>query len=358
MKSAPAFLLAIGLAVAASPAPSADRIVVVAGGGTDTNSTAPLRALDARLNGPFGVDFDSEGNLYLVEMPATRVRKLDPGGNLSVIAGTGEKGGRNGPALSAQFNGLHSLAVFSDQIFVADTWNNQVRVVFLANGTVKPGIGTGEKGFSGDGHDARAAKFGGIYCVSVGGDQQFYLADLDNLRIRALDPKTGRVRTVAGNGTKGVPTDGAQAVDAPLLDPRAVIADALGRVYILERGGNALRMVDTNGAIRTIAGTGAKGFSGDGGSARDATMNGPKHLCFDLDGSVLIADTENHAVRRYTPRDGKINRVAGTGKRGSRGAGASPLECELNQPHGVTLRRDGTIYICDSSNNRVLRIEK
>jgi sugar lactone lactonase YvrE len=346
----------LGLFLAACSVGASERIILVAGGGANTNTTSPLPALSAKLTAPFGVDFDSSGNLYLVEMTANRARKLDASGTLSVIAGTGEKGFADGPALAAKFNGIHNLAVAEDRILLADTFNSRVRM--LRGGKISTLVGAGDKGFDGDGGDPAHAAFGNIYCVSIGGDRLVYLADLDNFRIRAVDPKTGWVRTVAGNGSKGVPVDGSQATNAPLLDPRAVIADAAGRIYILERNGNALRVVDTNGAIRTVVGTGAKGFSGDDGDALQATLNGPKHLCFDLDGSILIADTENHAIRRYTPRDGKIARVAGTGKKGDQGIGGPPLECGLNQPHGVTVHRDGTLYICDSSNGRVLKIVK
>ena len=167
-----------------------------------------------------------------------------------------------------------------------------------------------------------------------------------------------RRKAVAGNGQKGVPEDGALATAAPLVDPRAVIADAKGRVYILERGGHALRVVDADGKIKTVVGTGRQGNSGDGGDARQATLNGPKHLCFDRDGNVVIADTENHVIRKYLPRENRIVRVAGSGKKGRGGIGGPPLDAELNQPHGVFVRNDGTLYIADSSNDRVLRIEK
>jgi sugar lactone lactonase YvrE len=277
---------------------------------------------------------------------------------LTVVAGTGEKGDRDGKALDAQFNGPHNLASSGNDILLADTWNNCVRALNPANGTVRRMIGTGEKGFASDGGPALDAKFGGIYCVSVGGDQQLYLADLDNLRIRAVDPRTYLVRTVAGNGKKGVPADGAKATEAPLVDPRAVIADAQGRVYVLERSGNALRVVDGDGAIKTVVGTGEKGNRGDGGDARQATLNGPKHLCFDLDGNVLIADTENHVIRKYLLREQRIVRVAGSGRKGAQGVGGPPLEVELNQPHGVCVHQDGTLYISDSSNHRVLKIVK
>jgi len=337
---------------------AAETVALVAGGGSDTNTSTPIKAAEAKLSAPFGVDFDRAGNLYVVEMTGQRVRRLDHSGMLTVIAGTGEKGARDGAASQAQFNGIHNLAISGDQIFLADTWNNRVRVLDLKAGNVSRVIGTGEKGFAGDGRGAVNAQFGGIYCVSIGGDGQLYLADLDNLRIRAVDPKTGLVRTVAGNGKKGVPPDGAKAIDAPLVDPRAVIADRAGRVYVLERNGNALRMVETNGTIRTIVGTGQKGNSGDGGAALRATLNGPKHLCLDLDGNILIADTENHVVRKYLLGDGRIIRIAGSGKKGNKGVGGLPLEVELNQPHGVYVHADGTLYISDSSNHRVLKLAR
>lgn len=352
------FLLVVTVISVQTHPARAQRIVLVAGGGSDTNTTAPIKATDAKLNGPFGVDFDSAGNLYLVEMTGHMVRKLDANGMLSVVAGAGEKGFRDGAALNAKFNGIHNLAIHDDNILLADTWNNSVRRFDLKTPQVTRVIGTGEKGFSGDGGSATLARFGGIYCVSVGLDQQLYLADLDNSRIRVVNPKTGLVRTVAGNGRKGVPADGSVATNAPLNDPRAVIADALGRVYILERNGHSLRLVDTNGLVRTLIGTGQKGNSGDGGDARQATMDGPKHLCFDLDGNVLIADTENHVIRHYNPRTGIITRLAGTGKKGAKGIGGPPLDAELSQPHGVYVHRDGTLYISDSSNHRVLRIVK
>ncbi|MBL8992482.1 MAG: hypothetical protein JNM63_04025 [Spirochaetia bacterium] len=134
-------------------------------------------------------------------------------------------------------------------------------------------------------------------------------------------------------------------------------ADAGGRIYILERGGHCLRLVDEKGVIRTVAGTGQKGFSGDGGEATLAKMNGPKHLWVESSGDVLIADAENHAIRRYLPRENRIVLVAGTGKKGMGGLGGPPELAELNRPHGV-FAATGVIYIADSENNRILKIEK
>ena len=338
----------------------AANLVLVAGGGE--NTADGINATEAKLSAPFGVDFDRAGNMYLVEMTGYRVRKVDPRGIITTVAGTGVKGdaGDGGPALLAQCNGMHNLAVApNEDIFLADTWNNRVRKIDARTKVISTAVGTGERGFSGDGGPAAQAKFGNIYCASLDPKgENLYLADLDNRRVRAVNLRTGIVRTVAGNGDKGAPKDGVAAIEAPLVDPRAVAADAKGNIYVLERSGNALRAVDRDGKIHSVVGTGQKGASGNGGDARLATLNGPKHLCIDLDGNVIIADTENHAIRKYLPREGKIVRVAGNGKKGVNGLNGPPEEAELNQPHGVYMHRDGTLYIADSSNDRVLKIER
>ncbi len=344
-------------ALASCQAARADKVVLVVGEG---GPVSPV--VKGKLVGPFGVDFDKAGNMYLVEMTGGRFLKVDDKGTLTTVGGTGEKGsgGDDGPAAKAEFNGMHSLAVAPDgTVFLADTWNNRVRKYDPKTGVIKNFAGTGEKGFAGDGGAADKARFGGVYCLAIDGrGERMYLADLDNRRIRMIDLKTNVVSTVAGNGEKGVPKDGAEAVKSPLVDPRAVAVDAKGDVYILERSGNALRVVDAAGKIRTVAGTGEKGASGDGGDALKATMNGPKHLCVDREGNVLIADTENHLIRKYLPAEGKIVRVAGTGKKGTAGVGGPPAKVELSQPHGVYVHSSGAVYVADSSNNRVLRIER
>jgi sugar lactone lactonase YvrE len=171
-----------------------------------------------------------------------------------------------------------------------------------------------------------------------------------------VDLKTGIVSTVAGNGQRGVPPDGAVATEAPLVDPRAVAVDSANNIYLLERSGHALRVADSTGKIRTLVGNGKSGSSDGDGDARQATLNGPKHLCIDLDGNVIIADTENHLIRKYVPSQQQVVRIVGSGRKGTRGVGGPPHEVELNQPHGVYLHRDGTLYISDSSNHRVLKL--
>ncbi len=341
--------LAAGLLTASSV--RADKVVLVAGGGNATD--LPAKALDAALHEPFGTEFDEAGNLWIVEMVSgNRLLKIDAAGILTHVAGRMPAGfsGDNGPAREAQFNGPHNLAVLpKGRVLVGDTWNGRVREVDLSAGTLKS--------LSSYEVPADRAKGAGPYCITLSDSKtKLYIADLRQVWV--LDLETSELKLLAGNGKKGIPADGAQAVNEPLVDPRAVAPDHAGNVYILERGGHALRVVDAEGKIRTVVNASGKGGnSGDGGPALEALLNGPKHLCADRDNSILIADAENNLVRRYVPGTGKIERVAGTGIKGSTGVGGPPEKCELARPHGVTIHpKTGELYITDSYNNRVLRI--
>ena len=344
--------LIIAAVLCLTRAAAADKIVLVAGGGHAAPNGIP--ATQAELKEPFGVAFDKAGNLFIIEMSkGQRLLKVDQQGTITHIAGTGEGGGAGdgGPALKAQFNGPHNLAVtLAGDILIADTWNGRIRKVDLKANKV-----TSIPGFDVPADKARSA---GPYCITLDfTGTKLHVADLR--RIHVIDLKTGKSEVVAGNGQKGRPEDGTLAKDASLVDPRAVAADRKGNVYILERGGHALRVVGADGKIRTVVnGSGKKGATGDGGPALEATMNGPKHLCIDPDDNVIIADAENNLIRKYVPKDGKIYRVAGTGKMGKAGIGGPPEQVELARSHGVTIGPDGLLYITDSYNDRILRIER
>jgi hypothetical protein len=339
-------LVAVGLGLLiGSPSASSGRATLVVQGG---------------LNEPFGVAFAANGDAYIVEMGGNRVSVVDGAGHLRVVAGTGEPGlsGDGGPASQARLNNPHHLAFGPDgRLYVADTQNFCVRAIDLRTGVITRVAGTGVKGFAGDDGPAVDAQFGGIFAIAFRGSL-LYLCDLGNRRVRVVDLTSGIVKTIAGNGEKGVPADGQQALGQPLVDPRAVAVDATGNLYVLEREGHALRVVSTDGTIRTVAGTGTPGFSGDGGPARSAELRGPKHISIDdNDQTVLITDTENHVIRRYSPADGTISRVAGTGTPGSGGLGGPADRCELNRPHGAQVRpHSRAIYISDSENHRIIRV--
>lgn len=353
------FLFSVVFFLTTMPLAQAEKLVPYAGGGKEAEN---VPATQARLIQPFGIEFHPSGDAYIVELTGQRVLKVDPKGTFTIVGGTGKKGssGDGGPARQATFNGMHNLAIAPDgTVYLADTFNSLIRKYDPKTGVVSAFGGSLEKGYSGDGGPAVKAQFNGVFCIALNpkGDK-LYVTDLGNRRIRVIDLKTGIVELVAGNGEKGVPVDGSDAKTAPLVDPRACAVDRHGNVYILERGGNALRVVDAKGKIRTVVGTGKAGLSGDDGDGKDATLKGPKHLCIDLNDDVIIADTANHVIRRYSPKTGKITRIAGTGKMGSSGDGGDPLQVMFNEPHGVAVHPSGTLYIVDSMNHRVFRLEK
>jgi DNA-binding beta-propeller fold protein YncE len=335
----------------------ADKVVLVAGGGDGADGT---EAAKSKVVQPFAVDFDAGGTVYFVEMVGgERFRTIDNEGKVHTLAGSGTKGNATGDGdpLKAEFNGMHNLAVIGTTVYLADTFNATIRTFDLKTKKLTPFAGTGTKGYA-DGPSLKA-EFKETICIALTPDgKTLYVADIGNKRVRAIDTKSGTVSTVAGTGKAGVPKDGEPAKDQPLVDPRAVAADDKGNVYVLERSGHALRVIDKDGKIRTVAGTGKKGNGGNAGAALKAEMNGPKYASIDRDGSVLIADTENHQIRRYTPGKETMELVAGTGKAG-KGFDADPLKCELARPHGVSVHpKTGDLYIADSDNGRILKIER
>jgi DNA-binding beta-propeller fold protein YncE len=303
------------------------------------------------LKSPFGVDFDRQGNMWIVELEGGRVHRRSLDGELALIAGDGSQGykGDGERASAATFNGMHNVAVTpAGDVYIADSWNNCVRMIDKDTGVISTLAGTGEAGFSGDGGPAKKAKFDYVMCVTLNPSHtKLYLADLSNHRIRVIDLKTGVVSTVAGNGQAGVPEDGARAIESPLVDPRAVAVDSQERVYVLERAGHALRMVTPAGLIRTVAGTGQPG-AGDG-PANTAELNSPKHLCVDSEDNVYIADEANHLIRLYDIRQGTLSTVLG--------AGQGRPAVRLSHPHGVCFR-EGTLFVVDSGNNRILSLPR
>jgi sugar lactone lactonase YvrE len=301
------------------------------------------------LKRPFGVDFTPEGTMIIVELEGGRVHAMDPDGSFRTIAGDGSTGyeGDGGPSRTATFDGMHNVAVTPDgAILIADSWNHCVRRIDPADGTITTIAGTGAPGDSGDGGPATEATFNFIMCITLDATgNRLDLADLNNRRVRSVDLASGIVSAEAGNGQRGVPPDGAKATESPLVDPRAVASDSKGRLYILERSGHALRVVDPDGTIRTVAGTGVAGFRD--GPAQNAQLNGPKHLAIGPDDSVYIADDENAAIRRYDPETETITTVLGRGQ-------GSPTILLLH-PHGVCVEGD-QLYVVDTGHDRIFRM--
>jgi len=344
-------------AAAFSADKAAEKFTVIAGGGTAIDGGP---ATGVKLNQPFCFHVMPDGSAWLAEQDGNRVRRYGADGTLVTVVGTGEKGasGVPGPGTKALLNGPHHLLPLPDgRVLIADTYGRRTLQLDPKTGVVKLFAGTGETGYSGDGGPADQAKTSDAYSLALSKDQKtVFIADIQNRRVRAVDLTTGIIRTAVGNGGKTAPKDGEKADQCSLVDPRSVAVDGDGRLWILERNGHCLRVVDLDGTIKTVVNTsGQKGNSGDGGDARQATMNGPKDLFIDRDGAVLIADCENHVIRRFDPKSGIITRIAGTGKKGT-GTPGLPLETALDRPHGVHVGPDGALYISDSSNHRVLKL--
>lgn len=305
---------------------------------------------------PFATDFDATGRCYFVEYQGHRLGMISEKNAPVYLAGTGRKGDRDGQGTSAELNSPHNLAIGSDGcIYLADTFNHKIRKYDPQTKAISTFAGTGQAGFAGDGGDALFAQFNETYHITFDTTgKNLYVVDLKNQRIRRIDMATKRISTVAGNGRKGTPVEGTLALNSPFNDPRALIVDKQGQFYILQRGGHDLWKVDTEGKLTRLAGTGKKGYSGDGGQARLAQLSGPKHLCFDRKGDVLIADTDNHCIRKLSLKSGTIELIAG---RGTGMLPGSATTISLNQPHGVTVKPGSDlIYIADSNNNRIVKL--
>ena len=216
--------------------------------------------------------------------------------------------------------------------------------------------GTGTPGFSGDDGPATTAQLMGPRGLAVAADGNLYIADFGNHRVRRVGLSSGRITTVAGTGTAGFSGDDGLATAAQLANPTGVAVDAAGNLYIADNGNHRVRRVDPSGVITTVAGTGAQGFSGDRGPAIAAQLNSPVGVAVDTAGSLYIADRGNERVRRVDP-SGVIITVAGTGVQGFSGDRGPAIAAQLNTPRDVAVAADGTLYIADYDNHRVRRVD-
>jgi sugar lactone lactonase YvrE len=216
-------------------------------------------------------------------------------------------------------------------------------------------VGTGAPGFGGDGGPSDKAQLNQPHSIVLDRKGDLFICDIRNNRIRKRDARTGILTTFAGSG-EAADTPEEAPLTAPLNGPRSIDIGPDGTMYLILREGNKVYALDPNaGRLRHIAGTGAKGYAGDGGPARTASWNGPKGIAYAPDGSLYISDTENHVIRRVSLKDGSVTTVAGTGMRGD-GPDGDPHRCALARPHGVHVS-GGLLYIGDSENHRIRALE-
>ena len=320
--------------------PASGDITTVAGIGTSGYSGDGGPATSAALNLPNAVAFDSSGNYYISDWLNGRIRKVDTSGNISTAVAAGQ-----GPlAIDASSN-----------IYFSNGENGVVFKYTVSTGVTTTFAGTGPSiSASGDGGPATSATISpqGIAFDASG---NLYIADLGDNRIRKVNT-LGVISTVAGNGTLGYSGDGGPATSAELYNPSYVAVDASGNLYISDERNNRIRKVSTAGTITTIAGTGVQGYSGDGGAATSATMYSPQGIQVDASGNVYFVDQGNNVVRKIST-SGTITTIAGNGTTGYSGNGGLATQAELRGPDDIAFDANGDLYISDTYNFVIRRVQ-
>lgn len=304
-------------------------------------------ASEARLFNPYFVAFDSTGNAYVSEASNNRVRKIDASGIITTIAGTGEEGyaGDGGPATQAEFDSPRGIGVnWLGEVFVADYGNNVVRKIDVTGRILT--IRTTRRLYRP--HGLALDLFGNVIVAE---------SHVRNHLVRRIDIR-GNVTTVAGvPGQRGGFEGGGSATAARLYYPRAVASDAMGNVYVADSFNNRVRKIDPTGMIVTIAGTGERGYTGDGGSALDAQLSGPNGVLVDSAGNVFISDAGNFRLRKVDP-SGMIDTIAGTGEAGDVGNGGPAVKARLRYPRGLAIDSSDNLFLADSGNDTVRQISE
>ena len=335
-------------------------ITSVAGNGAQGYDGDNGPATQALMDSPFHVDLDrTERYLYIADCFNYCVRMVDlQTGSITTIVGTGEAGysGDRGPAVEARIEEPYAIQVADNgDVYVLQRFSPAIRKVDASTGMMSTVAGDGTVGYSGDGGPATQAQMREPNDCALDGKGGLLIADIQDQRIRRLDVETGIITTFAGTGEKVHTGDGGPASEAGIFGARAICVDGQGNTYICEREGNSIRMVDSSGIITLVSGGDEKGYTGDGGPAIEATLNGPKAIRCDAKGNVLVVDTENHAIRKIDVSVGTISTVAG-GRHGPEGDGGDPTMAGLARPHGVVADSHGAFYIADSENHRVRRV--
>jgi DNA-binding beta-propeller fold protein YncE len=315
-------------------------VSVVAGTGEPGYSGDGSAALDARLNNPFDLVFSPDGSLIFSDTFNHCIRRIDAiSGIISTICGTGERGysGDGGPATHARLNEPYGVVIDrSGRVFLADRLNRRVRVID-ASGRIATLAGDGSGVFGGDGGPAEQAGLVEPNGLALSPDQsKLFIADVAGHRVRAVDFGSRTIETFAGTGEARHDGDSGRALEAGIFGARAVAFAPDGSLYVMERQGSCIRRI-RDGIVETVAGTGERGYAGDGGDARLAVFNAPKEMAVDPAGNIYVVDTENHAIRLIDAETWIVTTIASG----------------LARPHGAVVAPDGSVLVGDSEHHQI-----
>lgn len=343
----------------------------VAGNGVSEFGGDGSQAISAALSGPRGIAIDRAGNLYIADTGNCRVRRVDAlTGIITTVAGTGVAGfaGDGGQATQAQLQFPYSVAVDSQgNLFVADTFNSRIRRVDVRTGIITTVAGDGALGYNGDNIPARSARLflvspvlnvGGAGAVALDSQDNLYIADTGNCRIRRVDARTGIITTVAGNGQFIFNGFSGTATSIAISFPYGLSVDRNDNLIVVDTGNSLIRAVDLRTSqIVAIAGNRNQGFAGDGGLALSASLNTPTNAIVDGSGNLFIADQGNSVIRKVDASTRIINSILGAEARNEIGDGEPAVAAVLQFPNDVAVDPSNNYLLADSENQRVRRID-
>lgn len=317
--------------------------------------TNAISASSAPLILPGGLGYDAQGNLYFAESGRNLVRRVALDGTLITFAGTGVQGfaGDGGTATAADLDSPQAVAVDSaGNVFVADTHNHRIRRIDANSGFIST------VAVSGTGTGPFALKIGLPSALAVDSAGNLFVADAAQHRILRLDAASGALAVVAGNGTQGYSGDGGPASSAAIDSPYGLALDPQGNLFLSDTHNQCVRRVDhVSGLITTIAGTGQPGFAGDSGAATSATLRLPRGLAIDGSGNLFLVDSANHRLRRIDAVTGLIASVAGDGTQAYAGDAGPAVSASLDSPRAVALSPAGLATMSDTHNQRVRQVD-
>jgi sugar lactone lactonase YvrE len=312
-------------------------------------------ASSAQLYHPRAIAFDRGGNAYIADTLNQRIRRIDTAGTITTVAGNGIEGfgGDGGPALQAALNQPHGVAVDSaGNVYIADSGNHRIRRVDR-RGVITTVAGNGTPGATGDDGPAGAALVKDPKTLATDpSGENLYIADTGNNRIRRINLRTRVITTVAGVIRAGSDGDGGPAVRAALNSPRGLWVPRDGTIYIADTDNHRIRKVSGDGKITTVAGTGTPGYAGDGGPATQAQLYDPRSVAADRAGNIYIGEELGQRIRRIDP-SGTISTIAGNGMAGFAGDGGPAGQAQFDHMRALSLDAGGNLWIADTFNNRV-----